>query len=107
MMIFRYDPNSETARCFQAGPTAMSAWQEWIGGIAQAGKLVKTSRLGMQSQLIEANGKQTEQQLEGTFISGHMIVNESSMEAALKLVANCPILSLGGTVELRDILPMA
>lgn len=106
MMIFRYDPTTEMAKNFQSGPTAMSAWQEWIGGIAQAGKLVKTSRLGIQAQVIDANGNATPQKLEGAFISGHMIVSETSMYAALELVKNCPILSLGGTVELRDILPM-
>ena len=106
MMIFRYNPTIETAKSFQAGPTAVSAWKSWIGGIAQAGKLVHTSRLGMQSQLTKANGERIAQQLEGEFVSGNMIVRAASMDDALSLLNNCPILSLGGTIELRDVLPM-
>jgi len=106
MMIFRNDYNPE----FKPSPEQMQAsiakWQDWIGGIAAQGKFVSTERLGFQGKTLKAgnivtDGPYTEIK---EIVGGYIIVKADTIETALGMAEGCPILDIGGSVEVRDIM---
>jgi hypothetical protein len=108
MLIFRFDPTAD----YQPTPAQMEAshqeWGEFIGQIAMKEKFVSTSQLGFEGLQISA-GKLV---AEGIYIAnnetlgGNMIVKAGSLAEAAEMAKACPILSMGGSVEVRSITPM-
>ena len=81
-------------------------WQDWIGGIAAQNKLVKTGKhLSSSGKVVRANniitdGPYTEIKKS---IGGYMFIKGESIEEAVELAQGCPILTVGGNVEIRAI----
>ena len=108
MMIFRMAPMGD----FQPTPEQMQEsikhWQDWIGGIAAQGKFVSTNQLGFTGKTVKPDGVITD----GPYaeikeiVGGYIIVKANDFEDALKLVEGCPILFMGGHVEVRDIMQL-
>jgi hypothetical protein len=109
MMIFR----SEYTPSFTPSPEQMQAsikqWQDWIGGIAAQGKFVSTNRLSsVGSKVLKPNNVITD----GPYVEikeivgGNIIVKANNMDEAILLAEGCPILSVGGQVEVRAVIPM-
>ncbi len=107
MLLFRFEPsNEEPSR--ELLQEMHKHWGEFIGGIAMQGKLVSTHQLGFEGKKIFAN-QRTEEGFhiaEGQTIGGNMILKAESIESATELAKKCPILFMGGTVEVRDVIPM-
>ncbi len=110
MMIFR----SEYAPNFTPSPEQMQAsikqWQDWIGGIAAQGKFVGTNRLSsVGSKVLKPNNLITD----GPYaeikeiVGGYIIVKTNTMDEAMDLAKGCPILFVGGHVEVRSIIPFS
>jgi hypothetical protein len=107
MLLFRYEPSNEEPSQEQL-QKMHKQWGEFIGGIAMQGKLVSTHQLGFEGKKIFAN-QNTENGFhiaDGQTIGGNMILKAESIESATDLAKKCPILFMGGTVEVRDVLPM-
>jgi hypothetical protein len=107
MLLFRYEPSNEEPTQEQL-QEMHKHWGEFIGGIAMQGKLISTHQLGFQGKKIFAN-QNTEEGChisEGQTVGGNMVLKAESMESATELAKKCPILFMGGTVEVRDVLPM-
>lgn len=106
MMIFRMAPMGN----FQPTPEQMQEsikqWQDWIGGIAAQGKFVSTNQLGFSGKTLKSNGVVTDGPYAEVkeIVGGYIIVNANSLEEALELAKGCPILYVGGHVEVRDIM---
>ncbi len=109
MMIFR----SEYQPDFKPTPEQMEAsikqWQDWMGSIAAQGKFVGTNRLSsVGSKVLKPNNVVSD----GPFaevkeiVGGYIVVKSNSMEEAMELAAGCPILQVGGNVEVRNVIPM-
>ena len=108
MLLFRYEPNNE----YQPTQTEMNEmhqnWGVFIGNISIKEKLVSTHQLGFEGKQIFADKTVTE----GIHISnketlgGNMIIKANSMEEAVEIAKDCPILLMGGSVEVRVINPM-
>lgn len=87
----------------------MKPWMDWIGGIAAQQKLVTAgNRLERSGAVIRpgnmiTNGPYVEVK---EAIGGYTIVKAASETEAIALAADCPILSMGGSVEIRAIVPM-
>ena len=106
MLVFRIEPN------FTYQPTEMNEmhqnWGAFIGNISIKEKLVSTHQLGFKGRQIFADKTVTE----GIHISnmqtlgGNMIIKANSMEEAVEIAKDCPILLMGGSVEVRVINPM-
>lgn len=108
MMIFRndYDPS------FKPSPEQMQAsikqWQDWIGGIAAQGKFVSTNRLGFEGKTLKPNSVT----IDGPYaevkeiVGGYILVKATNIDDAMKLAEGCPILNIGGHVEVRNVMPM-
>jgi hypothetical protein len=107
MMIFRNDYNPS----FKPSPEQIQAmikqYQDWIGGIAAQGKFTGTNRLGFEGKTLKPNnviadGPYAEIK---EIVGGYMLVKANDLEEAMKLAEGCPILTIGGSVEVRNIMP--
>lgn len=87
----------------------MKPWMDWIGSIAAQNKLVSAgNRLEQEGMVIRpgnlvTNGPYVEIK---EAIGGYTIVKAASLEEAIELSRACPILFVGGSVEVRAIVPM-
>ncbi len=108
MMIFRNDYNPS----FKPSPEQMQAsikqWQDWIGGIAAQGKFLSTNRLGFEGKTLKPNHVITDGPYAEVkeIVGGYIIVKATNMDEAMKLAEGCPILNIGGHVEVRNVMPM-
>ncbi len=93
-----------------ASPEEMQAmtkrWMDWIGGIAAQNKLAnRGNRLFPSGKVVKPGNIITD----GPYseikesIGGYSIVKANSLEEAAELAKGCPGLSVGGTVEVREI----
>jgi hypothetical protein len=107
MLMFRFEPTNEQPTPEQL-QEMQKQWGEFIGNIAMQGKLVSTYQLGFEGTQIFADQttKKGIQIAEGQTLSGNMVLKADSMEVATELAKKCPILLMGGTVEVRSIIPM-
>jgi len=108
MMIFRFEPSNEYQPTPQEEKVQHQKWGAFIGNLAIKEKLVETNQLGFLGKRISADLSVTEgfNVAEGKILGGNMIVRAKTIDEAVVMAKDCPILSMGGTVEVRDILPM-
>ncbi|MCU0399501.1 MAG: YciI family protein [Algoriphagus sp.] len=107
MLLFRYEPSNEQPT--QAELQEMQKhWGQFIGGIAMQGKLVSTHQLGFEGKSIfsDHSTKEGYHSEEGQIIGGNMILKADSIESAAELAKKCPVLAMGGVVEVRNVIPM-
>ncbi len=111
MLIFRTDhnPGISTKMSPEEMQGMMAAWQDWIGGIAAQNKLSNPgNRLGSDGKTLKPNNVVTD----GPYaeikemITGYIVVKADNVDEAVKLAGGCPILKIGGNVEVRDIIKM-
>jgi hypothetical protein len=107
MLIFRMEPSNEQPTPEQLEEMGQQ-WGAFFGGIASKGQLVSTHHLGFSGKTISANHDTNDgfHMAEGQMVAGNLIVKAESMEAAIAIGKTCPILFAGGTVEVRDTIPM-
>lgn len=108
MLVFRYEPKGN----YQSTEVEMNEmhqqWGAFIGNIAIQEKLVSTHQLGFEGKQIFADHSIAE----GIHISdnqtlgGNMIVTANNIDEAVEMAKNCPILLMGGAVEVRAIQSM-
>ncbi|GAB2814646.1 YciI family protein [Ferruginibacter profundus] len=87
----------------------MKPWQDWIGSIAAQNKLVSAgNRLEADGNVVKPGNIVTN----GPFveikeaIGGYTIIKTGTLEEATEISKGCPILFVGGSVEVRAIIPM-
>ena len=107
LLVYRTDPNTMPK---PASPEQMQAntkkWMDWIGGIAAQNKLTERgNRLVPAGKVLKADnviadGPYTEIK---ECIVGYSLVKAYSIEMATELAKGCPILAIGGNVEIREI----
>jgi hypothetical protein len=107
MLVFRMEPSTEQPTAEQLQEMGQS-WGTFIGTIAMQGKLVSTHQLGFEGKQITSDN-----QVHNGFaiannqmIAGNMVLKAESIEVATEWGKKCPILMMGGTVEVRSITPM-
>ena len=107
LLVYRTDYNNMPKA---PSPEQMQAstkrWMDWIGGIAAQNKLTdRGNRLVPSGKVLKpenviADGPYTEIK---ESIVGYSIVKAASVEEATELAKGCPILTIGGNVEVREI----
>lgn len=108
-LVFRNEAGSEAKIAPETFAALQAEWQKWVGGIAAQGKLTSPgSRLGLEGRSIKpgnivANGPYAE--VKDT-LRGFHVVKADSIEEAIEIAKGCPILTVGGSVEVRDIIPV-
>jgi hypothetical protein len=109
LLVFRADYKAMP----KASPEEMQAttqkWMNWVAGIAAQGKLAdKGNRLQNTGKVLKGDGVISD----GPYteikesILGYTLVKATSIEEATKLAQGCPILFVGGSVEIREINPL-
>ena len=105
LLIFRRDFTSKDA---QPSPeqlqTSLKQWQDWFGGIAAQDKLARPlERWDGEGRIVKPN----KTVINGPYveikeaIGGLIIVKANDYEEAAEIAKGCPILQLGGNVEIR------
>lgn len=106
VMIFRNDYHTEAYQSPEQMQVLMQQWMDWLGGMAAQDKVVSSgNRLGSQGKVVRpgkvvTDGPYTELK---EFVGGYIIVRADSVEAAAEMAKECPILTVGGNVEIRDV----
>ena len=108
MMLYRLTPNFEHRPTEEEQTKMQQQWGKFIGTIALKEKLVSTYRLGFEGKQISSDSSVTDgiNVLESQVVSGNMVVKAHSLEEATEIAQDCPILLMGGTVEIRKVMPM-
>jgi hypothetical protein len=108
MFVFRFEPNNNTQPTQAEMDEMHQQWGAFIGNIAIQEKLVSTHQLSFEGKQIDANKNVTEGICIANklTIAGNMIVMANTIDEAVDMAKNCPILFMGGTVEVRAIQPM-
>jgi hypothetical protein len=108
MFVFRLEPNPNFQPTEAQLAEMHQTWGAFFGNIAGQGKLVSTHQLGFEGKQIAADQTVTD----GIYvsssetISGNMVVNADTIEEATEMAKQCPILQMGGTIEVRSIQAM-
>ena len=109
VLIFRNEAVNESKLTPADIANLMSGWQEWMGNMAAKGQLANPGiRLGFDGKAIKPDNMVTD----GPYVElkeilrGFTVVSAENIEDATAIGKGCPILKIGGTVEVRDILPM-
>lgn len=108
MMIFSYTPNPEYRPTEEEMTQMQQAWGSFIGNIAIQEKLESTHQLGFEGIQINPDKSELDGMLisDNKVISGNMIVKANSLKEAVEMAKDSPILKMGGSVEVRNIIPM-
>ncbi len=78
-------------------------WKKFISMIAAQVKLVNVSRFSNQGVLIKEQYVENRPSNDnGFFISGYLTMKSETIEDVMMIAKKCPILLLGGTVEVRE-----
>ncbi len=105
MLVFRLEPNINYQPTEVELNEMHQQWGAFIGSIAIQEKLVSTHQLSFEGKQIFADKSVTE----GIHVSdkqtlgGNMIITANSIDEAVEIAKNCPILLMGGGVEVRTI----
>jgi hypothetical protein len=108
MMLFRFEPSNDYQPTAAEMEASQQQWGAFIGNLAIQEKLVSTHQLGFEGNQISADQTVTE----GIYIStkqtlgGNMIIKAKNLKVATEIAKDCPILAIGGSVEIRSITPM-
>lgn len=106
LLVFRADYAEMPKTSPEEAQANTQKWINWIAGIAVQNKLAdRGNRLTSSGKVLKADhlvsdGPYTEIK---ESIMGYTLINASSFEEAVELTKDCPILSVGGNVEIREI----
>jgi hypothetical protein len=83
-------------------------WMDWIGGIAAQDKLAnRGNRLTFGGATVKTGAVTDGPYAEiKEIILGYSIVKTDTLEEAIELAKGCPVLPIGGNVEVREIAPI-
>ena len=107
-LIFRYDFNPNYKPTAEEMESEGQKWGQWIGSLAQNGQFVGTNQLGYSGKVLNSDGSFIDNMhMNGSeVLAGDMVINAADFDEALVLAKGSPILEVGGTVEIRDLIPM-
>jgi hypothetical protein len=108
MMLFRSAGMPANTLSPEEIQASIKVWQDWIGSIAAQGKFSSTNQLGFQGKTVHANQLITDGPYAEVkeIIGGYIIVKAAHLDEAVAMAQGCPILSVGGSVEVRDIMQL-
>ena len=86
----------------EEGAKHMAKWKAWIGGLGDAvvnpGTPLGKSKTVSSAGVSDDGGSNP--------LSGFSIVKADSMDAALEMAKECPLLEIGGTLEVAEVMEM-
>jgi hypothetical protein len=108
MLLFSYEPNNDYKPTEAEMAQMHQEWGAFFGNVAGQGKLVSTYQLGFEGKQITPDKKTADgiYIANNMMVSGNMIVSAESLDEATEIAKLCPILNMGGVIEVRSIIPM-
>ncbi len=109
LFVFRNDYKAMEQRSPEEMQTSMKKWMDWIGNFAAQNKLIdRGNRLHGTGKVVTPGNIITDGPYADIkeLIGGYTLVKAESLEEAAEMAKNCPILEMGGNVEVREINPM-
>jgi len=110
LLVFRADWTKSPKGSPEEMQAQTQRWMDWIGGIAAQNRLTdRGNPLVASGKVVKAGDVITDGPFMETkeAIGGYSIVKADSYEEACELAKGCPVLSMGGAVEVREIGPMS
>jgi hypothetical protein len=107
MLLFRMQPSNNQPTAEQLSAMHQQ-WSAYIGGIAAQAKLVSTSRLGFEGNMVESSLAVTKgiNIANNETLTGNIVIKATSLKEATVIAKSCPVLAMGGSVEVRNTIPM-
>jgi len=106
LLVYRADYGTMPKVSPEAMQASTQKWMNWISGIAAQGKLLdRGNRLLSTGKVLKSDGIISD----GPYteikesILGYSAVKAASLEEATALANGCPVLFIGGNVEVREI----
>jgi hypothetical protein len=106
ILIFRNAPSGDPVPSPEQLKNISKPWQDWMGSIAAQNKLAnRGNRLGVEGATVLPGNVITDGPYAEVkeILGGYIVVKTSSLDEAVELAKGCPILNIGGNVEVRDI----
>ena len=109
LLIYRNEPQNRPQSNPEELQSITKKMMDWIAGIAAQNKLSdKGNRLSASGKVVRSNNLITDgpySEIKET-VGGYSLVKANSYEEALEVVKGCPIIAIGGNVEIREINPL-
>lgn len=110
MKDFLFLYHADAAAMAQRSPEEMQAntkkWMDWIGSIAAQNKLAdRGNRLHPGGKTVKPNNIVTDgpyAEIKET-IGGYTMIKAETIEEAAEIAKGCPVLQMGGAVEVREV----
>jgi len=106
MYIFRGGQNKSTLSPEDL-QVHMGRWMSWMGDLKEKGQLIDglpfTGEGKTVTRVVVTDGPHAEGK---EVVGGCFIMNASTMEEASEIADGCPIIEEGGSVEVREIMPI-
>src|SRR4051812_21718946 len=109
LFVFRNDFQALGQPSPEEMQVSMKKWMDWIGNFAAQNKLIdRGNRLHGDGKVVKTGNVITDGPYAEVkeLIGGYTLVKAESLEEAAEMAKNCPILEMGGNVEVREINPM-
>ncbi|HEY2580473.1 MAG TPA: YciI family protein [Mucilaginibacter sp.] len=106
LLLFRNAQSSDTMPSPEQLQNISKSWQDWFSSIAAQNKLSsRGNRLDFEGTTVRPNNVVTD----GPYAEikeimlGYIVVKTNSLQEATELAKGCPVLLMGGNVEVRGI----
>lgn len=105
LLLYRADQNGVAQRSPEEMQASTQQWMDWLGGIAAQNQLIdRGNRLVNDGKVVKGSvitdGPFTELK---EALGGYSLIKATSLEEATELAKGCPVLKVGGSVEVREI----
>jgi hypothetical protein len=108
--LFIYRGGRASPRSAEQMQQVMQKWQAWMQQLAQKGHLKDRGHpLEPTGKLVASQGKTITDgpYAEKDVVGGYTLVEAADLTQATALSAGCPILEVGGSVEVRPVMQMS
>ena len=106
LLIFRNNFSALPKFSEEEAQANTKKWMDWMGGIAAQNKLSnRGNRLAVTGRVIKSNNSVTD----GPYteikesVGGYSIIKVHNYDEAVEIAKGCPVLKMGGNVEIREI----
>ncbi len=106
LLVFRADYSTMPKLSPEEMQALTKRWMDWIGGFAAQNKLTdRGNRLVPSGKVVHAGNVITD----GPYteikesLMGYSIIKAASVEEATEMAKGCPVLEVGGNVEVRQV----
>lgn len=110
MFIFR-EPSADCAQAPAETPESFQRWLDWVARLRAKGQYVGGDPLEPVPGSV-LRGKQTVIVTDGPYaeakeiVGGYMVIHAGSLAEAVAIARDCPGLPDGGSVEVRQVMPV-